>query len=150
VLILHTPFPGPRFSFAANKEVILSAGAIMSPQIALQSGIGPKDVLSRHGIRTYIDNPSVGQNISDHPLIPWYLNVTSNNTADNVFRDGAVAGADINQWIQNHTALFVDSPGNTQAYYRLPNSTVFSPNPASGTNNVNIENIYVVSSPESL
>ena len=50
-------------------EIILSAGAIASPQILMLSGVGPSDHLSEHGIETVIDSPGVGQNLSDHPLI---------------------------------------------------------------------------------
>ena len=51
------------------EEVILSAGAIGSPQILMLSGVGPGDHLAAHGIETLIDAPGVGQNLSDHPLV---------------------------------------------------------------------------------
>ena len=50
-------------------EIILSAGAIGSPQILMLSGVGPGDHLREHGIETVIDSPGVGKNLSDHPLI---------------------------------------------------------------------------------
>ena len=57
-------------SFAVEaEEVILSAGAIGSPQILMLSGVGPSDHLGQHGIETLIDAPGVGQNLADHPLI---------------------------------------------------------------------------------
>ena len=51
------------------EEVILSAGAIGSPQLLMLSGIGPNDHLAEHGIETLIDAPGVGQNLADHPLL---------------------------------------------------------------------------------
>ena len=51
------------------EEIILSSGAIGSPQILMLSGIGPSDHLSDHGIETIIDSPGVGQNLADHPLL---------------------------------------------------------------------------------
>jgi choline dehydrogenase len=50
----------------AEREVILSAGAIQSPQLLQLSGIGPADLLRRHGIATVIDAPEVGENLKDH------------------------------------------------------------------------------------
>ena len=56
-----------------GKEIILSAGAIGSPQLLMLSGVGPKDHLDEFGINCIIDSPGVGQNLSDHPLshIRW-------------------------------------------------------------------------------
>lgn len=50
----------------ANKEVIVSAGAINSPQVLMLSGIGPKQHLVEHGIDCEVDLPGVGQNLQDH------------------------------------------------------------------------------------
>jgi choline dehydrogenase-like flavoprotein len=50
----------------ARAEVILSAGAIGSPQILQLSGIGPGDLLQRHGISVRADVPGVGANLQDH------------------------------------------------------------------------------------
>jgi choline dehydrogenase-like flavoprotein len=47
-------------------EVILSAGAIGSPQLLMLSGVGPAAHLSDHGITTLLDKPGVGQNLQDH------------------------------------------------------------------------------------
>ena len=51
------------------EEIILSAGAIGSPQILMLSGVGPADHLGEHGIETVVDSPGVGQNLADHPLL---------------------------------------------------------------------------------
>lgn len=53
----------------AEKEVILSGGAINSPQLMMVSGIGPADHLRSVGIEAKIDLPGVGQNLQDHPTI---------------------------------------------------------------------------------
>ncbi len=50
----------------ARKEVILSAGALVSPKILLQSGIGPAGELSKIGIGVLHDLPGVGKNLQDH------------------------------------------------------------------------------------
>jgi choline dehydrogenase len=51
----------------ANREVILSAGAIHSPHLLLLSGIGPVEELKGHGITPVHDAPGVGRNLNDQP-----------------------------------------------------------------------------------
>lgn len=49
-----------------DREVILAAGALQSPQLLQLSGIGPPALLQRHGIRVVADAPDVGANLQDH------------------------------------------------------------------------------------
>ena len=60
---------GARVQAMAEAEVILSAGAINSPQLLLLSGIGPAAHLQKFGISTLLDLPQVGQNHQDHPAV---------------------------------------------------------------------------------
>jgi choline dehydrogenase-like flavoprotein len=50
-------------------EIILSAGALITPKILMLSGIGPADQLDTHGIDVVADLAGVGQNLKDHPDI---------------------------------------------------------------------------------
>jgi len=50
----------------AGREVILSAGAVNSPQLLQLSGVGPAALLARHGIAVVADSPAVGRNLQDH------------------------------------------------------------------------------------
>jgi choline dehydrogenase len=50
----------------AEREVVLSAGTVNSPQLLMLSGIGPADELAAHGIETLHDLPGVGKNLQDH------------------------------------------------------------------------------------
>lgn len=55
---LHTAF--------ARKEVVVSTGAINTPQLLMLSGIGPAAHLAEHGIGVVADLPGVGQGLQDH------------------------------------------------------------------------------------
>lgn len=50
----------------ARREVVLSGGAINSPQLLQLSGVGPGDLLREHGIAVVADRPAVGDNLQDH------------------------------------------------------------------------------------
>ncbi|QEM82282.1 choline dehydrogenase [Halomonas binhaiensis] len=50
----------------AQREVLLCAGAIASPQILQRSGIGPQDVLDEFGIEAVHVNDNVGKHLQDH------------------------------------------------------------------------------------
>lgn len=67
----------------AEREVLLCAGAIASPQLLMLSGIGPADHLSEIGVPVVVDAPNVGVGLQDHPATPviW----TTKGTYD--FRD---------------------------------------------------------------
>ena len=57
---------GQTQSARAEREVILAAGALQSPQVLQLSGIGPADLLGGHGIKVIADAPEVGENLQDH------------------------------------------------------------------------------------
>ncbi|MBW9094901.1 GMC family oxidoreductase N-terminal domain-containing protein [Microbacterium jejuense] len=50
----------------ARREVVLSGGAINTPQLLMLSGIGPAAHLAEHGIEVVVDAPDVGTNLQDH------------------------------------------------------------------------------------
>jgi choline dehydrogenase-like flavoprotein len=50
----------------ARKEVIISGGALNTPQILKLSGIGPSKELRKHKIPVVLDSPMVGENLQDH------------------------------------------------------------------------------------
>jgi choline dehydrogenase/4-pyridoxate dehydrogenase len=58
---------GQRILAHADREVILSGGAINSPQVLMLSGIGDPQALQAHGINIKIPLPGVGRNLQDHP-----------------------------------------------------------------------------------
>ena len=54
----------------ATREVVLSGGAVNSPQLLMLSGIGPADHLREVGVDVVHDLPGVGGGLQDHPLVP--------------------------------------------------------------------------------
>jgi choline dehydrogenase len=67
----------------ARREVVLSAGAVQSPQLLEISGIGQPDLLKRHGVEVVHELPGVGENLRDHytARISWRVTkpITLNN-----------------------------------------------------------------------
>jgi choline dehydrogenase len=64
----------------AEREVLLSAGAICSPQLLLLSGVGPAEELRAAGVEVRHDLPGVGRNLQDHPFLTVLWEVSDQNT----------------------------------------------------------------------
>jgi len=92
----------------AKREIILAAGAIGSPKLLMQSGIGPADHLASVGIKPVHDLRGVGSNLQDHIDVCVISECTGDHTYDKyarphwaalaglrylVFRDGPVASS---------------------------------------------------------
>ncbi|KAF2173396.1 GMC oxidoreductase [Zasmidium cellare ATCC 36951] len=57
----------------ARTEVIISCGALRTPQVLMLSGIGPRSQLEKFGIEVIVDSPQVGENLHDHGMVSfWY------------------------------------------------------------------------------
>ncbi|KAL5273593.1 hypothetical protein ACFFRR_000381 [Megaselia abdita] len=72
-------YNGEEFTVRAKKEIILSAGALSSPQILLRSGVGPVDHLNDLGIPV-VKNASIGLNLQNRPWTVLYYTFPTNNT----------------------------------------------------------------------
>jgi len=64
----------------AEREVLLSAGAIGSPQLLLLSGVGPGEDLRAAGVEVRHDLPGVGRNLQDHPFVTAIWEVSDRDT----------------------------------------------------------------------
>ncbi|KAM7347189.1 glucose dehydrogenase [FAD, quinone]-like [Cochliomyia hominivorax] len=99
---------GKTFQVLARKEVIVSAGAINSPQLLMLSGVGPAKHLRDVGIKP-LQDLAVGYNLQDHfaPFVTFLTNVTSLHLTDFF---------DVNNLMQfgNNTGKF-GSPGGVEA-----------------------------------
>ncbi|KAF9814532.1 hypothetical protein SFRURICE_020710 [Spodoptera frugiperda] len=58
-----------------NKEIIVAAGAVKSPQLLMLSGIGPPELLRRLKIKLVLPNKEVGRNFHDHMNMPLYVSI---------------------------------------------------------------------------
>jgi choline dehydrogenase len=60
----------------ADREVIVCAGTVNSPQLLQLSGIGPGGTLAAHGIAPVLDNPAVGGHLQDHLAVVYSFKAT--------------------------------------------------------------------------
>ena len=85
---------GKTQDITAHREVILSAGAIGSPQILMLSGVGDAEALTRHGVNIQRNLPGVGKNLQDHlqarPIFKTNLS-TINIETNNYIKQGIIA-----------------------------------------------------------
>ncbi|VDC06928.1 unnamed protein product [Peniophora sp. CBMAI 1063] len=69
----------------AKREVVLTAGALRTPQILLLSGVGPTEYLQSMGIETVLDSPGVGQYLQDHGIINTSFNAPPQDSLWSMF-----------------------------------------------------------------
>ncbi|KAF8665712.1 hypothetical protein AX16_000162 [Volvariella volvacea WC 439] len=128
----------------ATREIVLSAGSIGTPTILQLSGIGDGNELRRLGIRTIIDLPDVGKNMSDHTLlIPSYR--TQGPSTDDLYRNLTAREAEIEQWRVSQSGPLSATITNQLGFFRIPEGhPIFDTvsDPASGPNSPHYELIF--------
>lgn len=72
---------GLGFAALGVRSVILTAGALMTPKLLMNSGIGSSEVLEKAGVKVLVDSPMVGRNLQDQPAVGM------------TFTQGAIAAA---------------------------------------------------------
>ena len=108
---------GASLEIAARREVILSAGAINSPQILQLSGIGPQKLLKSHGINLVVDAP-VGENLQDHLQIRAVYKVQGTPTL-NILANSLFGRAKIGvEYILKRSGPMSMSPSQLGAFTR--------------------------------
>nr|CAH7742514.1 unnamed protein product [Callosobruchus chinensis] len=97
---------GQKQSIYASKEVIVSGGAVNSPQILLLSGVGPKEELQAVNVPVIHNLPGVGRNLHNH--VAYFINYSINDTNTTplnwatameylLFRDGLMSGTGVSE-----------------------------------------------------
>ncbi|KAL4972784.1 hypothetical protein BDW66DRAFT_169211 [Aspergillus desertorum] len=109
-------FQGQEYTVSASREVIVSGGAIQSPQILELSGIGDPDILAAAGVECSIENRGVGANAQDHSvtLIIWQMQ-PGVVTGDTLARDPDAAAAALRQYTESGTGP-LSWIGSTQGF----------------------------------
>ncbi|KAF7300670.1 Aryl-alcohol oxidase-like protein [Mycena chlorophos] len=115
----------PTYTFTASKEIILSAGAIGTPQLLMLSGIGPATELEALGIPVVLNVPDVGRNMQDQPILGFQWQVDpSFTTLSPFFANETAIGAALAEWGQDHSGFAAgNTVVNTIGFLRLPNSS---------------------------
>ncbi|GAA5859184.1 hypothetical protein JCM8547_008906 [Rhodosporidiobolus lusitaniae] len=112
VSFVPTGQESPSFVLTAEKDVILSAGTVQSPQLLELSGVGNPKILKPLGIETVIDLPGVGENLQDHPAIVNVYKLKPNVTSLDDLANPAVLTAALAEFATGQGVL-------TEALYPL-------------------------------
>jgi len=108
---------GQRHVAHAEREVIVSAGAINSPQILMLSGIGEPQALAAHGIPVKVALPGVGQNLQDHAAaLLIYGRAGKSPLVSNMRADRLALG--VAEAFTHGTGFMTDLPGGITGFVK--------------------------------
>jgi choline dehydrogenase len=97
----------------AEREVILAAGALGSPQLLMLSGIGPAEHLREVGIPVAQDLPGVGGNLQDHPYVPCVWESTVGGSLADAEKPKALL-----EWLLRRTGPLTSTVAEAFAFVR--------------------------------
>jgi choline dehydrogenase len=107
---------GQLIDLYAERETIVSAGAIGSPKLLMLSGLGPAEALSRQGVKPLHDLPGVGANLNDHVNIK--LSAFVNRPTYNTRRSGLSALREGMSLLARGTGAASSPANHAQAFVR--------------------------------
>jgi len=109
---------GKRHQVHVAREVILAGGSFNSPQLLQLSGVGPRALLERHGIRPVRDAPGVGEDLQDHFYVRTFWRCTKPITLNDDMASGwRQIGIGLRYLLQRRGPLTV-SAGYAAAFVR--------------------------------
>ncbi|VDC04862.1 unnamed protein product [Peniophora sp. CBMAI 1063] len=111
------------YTVRGNKEVILAAGAVNTPQVLLLSGVGNASELASLNIPTTINLPAVGKEMQDHPLLSVQWTTDSTETLDAALRNATVLEEFLDEWETNRTGYYTDITFNFFSWLRFSEDT---------------------------
>ena len=124
---------GQKREIRCNDEVIVSGGAINSPQILMLSGIGPAEHLRDMGIEVLIDQPGIGADLQDHAAIAYEFAARQPTGYQNNLRLDRLAMSMIQAYLFG-TGFAATPPGGMTAFVKsapekdLPDIQLFARN----------------------
>ncbi|MBS0336802.1 MAG: GMC family oxidoreductase N-terminal domain-containing protein [Proteobacteria bacterium] len=106
----------------AEREVILSAGALQSPQLLQLSGIGPTDLLRSHGIGVVAESPDVGENLQDHYQARVILRLRKKMSLNDQVRNPFELAKMGLQWLLQNRGPLTVGAGQVGGFARTPHA----------------------------
>ena len=120
VEVMAAPGDDPWYA-SATREVILSAGALRSPQTLELSGIGDPNIVNGLGLASRLDLPGVGNNLQDHMLM--HMAQAFQNTSyvySNILNNATINQAASDMYYANRTGPYTFGPPDGNAFLSLP------------------------------
>ena len=114
---------GQRHSARADREVILSAGAIQSPQLLQLSGIRQPDLLRQHDIPVVADAPEVGSNLQDHYQARTIVRLKERKSLNDQVRNPVSLAAIAFEWLVNRSGPLTVGAGQVGGAARTRHAT---------------------------
>jgi len=110
---------GSRHSLQVRGEVLLSAGALQSPQILMTSGIGPGAHLQHHGIAVLHELPGVGRHLHDHVDVVQVVDTPNSTESFGLSLPAAWRTlGDIDEWRRQRTGRLTTNFAEAGGFFR--------------------------------
>ncbi|GAW27332.1 putative versicolorin b synthase [Rosellinia necatrix] len=116
---------GVTYNLTANREVIVSAGVMRSPQLLLVSGVGSEETLNKINVSLVADRPGVGQNLWDNVLVgpTFEVNIVTHSSLQNT----SYLAQSIQEYNERRSGMLTNSGGDIAAFEKLNTGMVSTP-----------------------